>query len=136
VAGPVIRGFEPPLGPYGAGHRGIDIAAPFGTPFRAPAPGVISFAGTVAGHRFVSIDHGGGVVSSYSWVSQILVRKGDAVGRGTVVGLTGFGHPGADPPHVHIGVRVDGVYVDPLSFLGPPDLVSLIHLAPIGAVAA
>jgi len=131
VAGPVLRGFDPPSTPFGAGHRGIDIAAPIGTPVLAPAPGVVAFAGAVAGHLFITVDHGGGLSSTYSWVSAILVRKGDAVARGSVVGLTGTGHPGVEPPHLHFGVRLGGEYVDPLAFLAPPSLVGLIRLAPI-----
>jgi murein DD-endopeptidase MepM/ murein hydrolase activator NlpD len=131
VVGPVLRGFDPPSTPFGAGHRGIDIAAPIGTPVLAPAPGVVAFAGAVAGHLFITVDHGGGLSSTYSWVSAILVRKGDAVARGSVVGLTGTGHPGVEPPHLHFGVRLGGEYVDPLAFLAPPSLVGLIRLAPI-----
>jgi murein DD-endopeptidase MepM/ murein hydrolase activator NlpD len=131
VVGPVIRGFEPPSTPFGAGHRGIDIGAPIGTPALAPAPGVVTFAGAVAGHLFVTVDHGGGLASTYSWVSAILVRKGDAVARGWPVALTGAGHPGVEPPHLHFGVRINGAYVDPLQFLSPLSLVGLIRLAPI-----
>ncbi len=131
VVGPVIRGFDPPSTPFGAGHRGIDIAALIGTPVHAPAPGVVAFAGAVAGHLFVTVDHGGGLSSTYSWLSAILVRKGDAVARGSVVALTGTGHPGVEPPHLHFGVRQDGAYVDPLAFLVPANLVGLIRLAPI-----
>jgi murein DD-endopeptidase MepM/ murein hydrolase activator NlpD len=101
----------------------------------APAPGVVAFAGAVAGHLFVTVDHGGGLTSTYSWVSAILVRKGDAVARGSAVALTGTGHPGVDPPHLHFGVRLDGAYVDPLRFLAPLTLVGLIRLAPIPAPA-
>jgi murein DD-endopeptidase MepM/ murein hydrolase activator NlpD len=135
VVGPVIRGFDPPSTPFGAGHRGIDIAAPVGTSVLAPAPGVVAFAGAVAGHLFVTVDHGGGLTSTYSWVSAILVRKGDVVARGSAVALTGTGHPGVDPPHLHFGVRLDGAYVDPLRFLAPLSLVGLIRLAPIPAPA-
>jgi murein DD-endopeptidase MepM/ murein hydrolase activator NlpD len=131
VVGPVIRGFDPPSTPFGAGHRGIDIAAPVGTPVLAPAPGVVAFAGAVAGHQFVTVDHGGGLSSTSSWVSAVLVRAGDSVARGSVVALTGTGHPGIEPPHLHFGVRQDGVYVDPLAFLAPPSLVGLIRLAPL-----
>jgi murein DD-endopeptidase MepM/ murein hydrolase activator NlpD len=131
VVGPVIRGFDPPSTPFGAGHRGIDIAAPMGTPVLASAPGLVTFAGEVAGHLFVTVDHGGGLSSTYSWVSAILVHKGDAVARGSTVALTGTGHPGVEPPHLHFGVRQGDAYVDPLALLAPPSLVGLIRLAPL-----
>lgn len=130
VVGPVIRGFEPPLTPYGAGHRGIDIAVPFATPIGAPAPGVVRFAGSVAGDLFISVDHGGGLVSTYSWLSAVLVRRGDAVSQGMVLGLTGFGHPGQATPHLHFGVRLNGAYIDPMSLLSAGSVVDLIRLAP------
>jgi murein DD-endopeptidase MepM/ murein hydrolase activator NlpD len=132
VVGPVVRGFEPPETPYGSGHRGIDIATPVGTPVVAPAAGVVAFAGKVGGHLFVTIDHGGGLESTYSWVSATLVRKGDAVGAGAVIALSGAGHPGSTrPPHLHLGVRLGGSYVDPLAYLSPGSVVELIRLAPI-----
>jgi murein DD-endopeptidase MepM/ murein hydrolase activator NlpD len=130
VVGPVIRGFDPPDEPYGAGHRGIDIATAFGTPVHAPEAGVVSFAGKVGGELYVTIDHGGGVQSTCSWLSAIAVRKGDVVARGQAIGATGRGHPNATVPHLHFGVRVDGVYVDPLTFLGPSPVSGLVHLAP------
>ncbi len=131
VVGPVIRGFEPPATPYGSGHRGIDIAIGLGTPIRAPAPGVVSFAGPVGGQLFVSVDHGGGLVTTYSWLSAIMVRKGDAVLEGTVLGLTGLGHPGSVIPHLHMGAKLDGTYIDPLSVLAEWSAVGLIRLAPV-----
>lgn len=130
VIGPVVRDFDPPEDPYGAGHRGIDIAAPFGTPVRAPEAGVVTFAGKVGGELYVTIDHGAGLRSTCSWLSAIAVRKGDVVARGATLGSTGRGHPGATVPHLHFGVRADGVYVDPLRFLGPAPVSALVHLAP------
>jgi murein DD-endopeptidase MepM/ murein hydrolase activator NlpD len=131
VRGPVIRAYEPPSTPYGAGHRGIDIAAPMGSTVRAPAPGVVTFAGSVGGYLFVTVDHGGGLLSTDSWVSSILVQRGDAVLRGSPVALSGNGHPGEEPSHLHFAVKLDGDYVDPLRFLPSPSLVGLIRLAPI-----
>jgi murein DD-endopeptidase MepM/ murein hydrolase activator NlpD len=60
VRGSVIRPFEEPSSPYGSGHRGIDIAAAFGTDMVAAQDGVVSFAGWVAGALFISIDHADG----------------------------------------------------------------------------
>ncbi len=131
VVGPIIRGFDPPTSPYGSGHRGIDIATAIGSEVVAPAPGVVSFAGPVGGSLFVSVDHGGGLVSSYSWVSSLLVRKGDVVGEGAPLALSGQGHPGVSPPHLHFGVRRDGEYVDPLELLSAPSVVGIVRLVPV-----
>jgi murein DD-endopeptidase MepM/ murein hydrolase activator NlpD len=133
VGGPVIRGFDPPDSPYGAGHRGIDIAVAVGTPILAPEAGTVSFAGKVGGELFVTIDHSGGLSSTYSWISAAAVRKGDVVARGQTIGATGTGHPGASVPHLHLGVKLDGEYVDPLELLAPLGVQDLIRLVPIAA---
>jgi murein DD-endopeptidase MepM/ murein hydrolase activator NlpD len=131
LTGPVIHGFEPPTSPFGAGHRGIDIAAPVGTPVRSAEAGTVTFAGKVAGHLFVTVDHGGGLVSTYSWVSEVLVAKNDVVANGETIALSGTGHPGVLPEHLHFGVKLNGAYVDPLVYLAPGSVVDLIRLAPI-----
>ena len=131
VTGPVIKGFDPPGSPYGPGHRGIDIAAPVGTLVRAPAPGVVSFAGNVGGHLFVTINHGGGFLSTCSFLSGLLVHKGDTVAQGQAIALSGTGHPGDTMPNLHLGVRLNGEYVDPLDYLGAASVVDLIRLAPL-----
>jgi len=136
VTGPVIRGFDPPDDPYGAGHRGIDIAAPVGTPVLAAQAGTVTFAGKVGGQLFVTVDHGGGLVSSYSWVSALRVRKNDVVARGQTIALSGTGHPSSgELPHLHVGVRLNGQYVDPLAYLSPLSVGGLIRLAPLAPAA-
>jgi murein DD-endopeptidase MepM/ murein hydrolase activator NlpD len=135
VRGPVVRGFDPPASPYGAGHRGIDIAAPAGTPVVAPAAGVVSFAGRVAGQLFVSLDHGAGLVSTASYLGATLVDEGDPVTAGQPIGSTGAGHAGAALEHLHFGVRLGGIYVDPLDYLSPASLVGILWLAPILSAA-
>jgi murein DD-endopeptidase MepM/ murein hydrolase activator NlpD len=132
VSGPVIRGFDPPDTPFGAGHRGIDIAVAPGTPILAPEAGTVSFAGRVGGELFVTIVHGGGLSSTYSWISAAAVRKGDVVSWGQTIGATGTGHPGASVPHLHFGVKLDGEYVDPSELLAPLGVQDLIRLVPIG----
>jgi murein DD-endopeptidase MepM/ murein hydrolase activator NlpD len=133
LAGPVIRAFDPPDSPYGSGHRGIDIAAPVGTAVIAPADGIVSFAGPVGGRLFLTIDHGAGLESTYSWVSALRVRKGDRVTEGMPIADSGWGHPGSLVPHLHFGVRLDDVYVDPLLYLGPLSVSGFIRLAPLVA---
>src|SRR5690349_12095515 len=117
VVGPVIRGYELPNGQYGAGHRGIDIAAPFGSPVHAAEAGTVSFAGWVAGALFLSIDHPDGYRSTYSWLSAVSVKKGDTVARDQVVAASGHGHPDVpSPTHLHFGVRLGSQYMDPMLF--------------------
>jgi murein DD-endopeptidase MepM/ murein hydrolase activator NlpD len=127
----VIRPFDPPEDPYGPGHRGIDIAAEPGAAVVAPADGVVTFAGQVGGHLFVTIDHGGNLRSTCSWVSRLSVRAGDVVRAGQEIARTGWGHPGAPVPHLHFGVRLGDTYVDPLDHLGPLSVVGLVRLAPL-----
>lgn len=131
IEGPILRGYDPPDSPYGSGHSGIDIGAPAGTAVRAPESGKVTFAGKVGGHLFVTIDHGGGVTSTYSWLTSISVRKGDIVARGDVVAHSGAGHPGDLQPSLHMGVKLGGAYVDPLDYLGPIDIGNFIRLAPL-----
>ena len=131
VTGPVIEPFDAPASPYGTGHRGIDIATPLGTPVQAPAPAVVAFAGPVGGSLFVTLDHGGGLESTYSWLSGLGVRRGDVVAAGATIASSGPGHPGVTPAHLHFGVKRDGAYVDPLDYLLPGSVVGLIRLAPL-----
>lgn len=133
VVGPLIRGFDPPDSPFGSGHRGIDIAASVGTAVRAAADGTVTFAGPVGGRLFLTIDHGAGLESTYSWLDSLAVRRGDVVTQGQVVARSGTGHAGALVPHLHMGVRLLDVYVDPLDHLGPVEVWRFIRLAPLAA---
>jgi murein DD-endopeptidase MepM/ murein hydrolase activator NlpD len=128
-SGPIVRGFDPPASPYGTGHRGIDIAAPIGTAVIAPAPGQVTFAGKVGGHLFVTIDHGAGLESTYSWLSSIAVKKGDLVDAADTIAASGPGHATDVVPTLHMGVKLHDVYVDPLDYLGPISVSGFIRLA-------
>jgi len=131
IVGPVINGYRPPSSPYGPGHRGIDIAAPIGTPVLAAAAGVVAFAGSVGGSLYVSIDHPDGVRTTYSYLSSIAVHRGDPAAEGDVVGTSGQGHPTTEPDHLLFTARYQGAYVDPLLLLQPPDVAALLRLAPL-----
>jgi murein DD-endopeptidase MepM/ murein hydrolase activator NlpD len=132
LSGPVVARFHVNANPYVAGqHRGIDIAAPVGTPVVAAAAGVVSFAGPVGGRLFVTIDHGGGLESTCSFLSSIAVHRGDTVAQGQVIAASGTGHVGDTIPNLHFGVRLNDAYVDPLDYLGPIDVWRFIRLAPL-----
>lgn len=98
-------------------HKGIDIACNTGDPIVAAASGTVIVATyNYAEGNYVCIDHGGGVVSVYMHNSALLVSAGEAVVAGQQIaqaGSTGI----SNGPHLHFGVRVDGTYVDPLSYL-------------------
>jgi murein DD-endopeptidase MepM/ murein hydrolase activator NlpD len=130
VVGPVIEGFDPPDSPFGSGHRGIDIAVAVGTTVVAPADGTVTFAGPVGGRRFVTIEHADGLRSTVSFVEALRVRAGDVVLAGQPIAASDTGHAGGSSPHVHFGVRIGDVYVDPLAYLSPPSVSAFIRLAP------
>ena len=131
VYGELLRAWDAPEDrPFSPGHRGIDVAAPAGSPVRVSAPGTVSFAGTVAGNRTVSVEHADGVRTSYSYLGTIDVARGDSVAIGDVIGTVGAGHPEQElPAHVHLSARRSDVYFDPVElYVGTSysDLVELV----------
>jgi murein DD-endopeptidase MepM/ murein hydrolase activator NlpD len=129
VAGPLVRGYEAPAGPYGPGHRGLDFANAPGAAVWAPAAGRVVFAGVVAGTGWVSIEVAAGVVATVGPLRALTVSRGQRVATRARLAQLAPGHSGGG--HVatlHLGLRVDGVYVDPLPWLtgfGPPRLAPL-----------
>ncbi|MFG2462437.1 M23 family metallopeptidase [Streptomyces sp. NPDC048523] len=115
----VLRGWEPPATVYGRGHRGVDLAAPAGTPVRAVAPGRVSFAGRVAGKGVVSVElTGTDLRTTYEPVTAS-VEKGDEVAAGEVVGTVEPTGSHCTTTCVHWGLRSGETYLDPLSLLPP-----------------
>ncbi len=130
VEGRVVREFSPPLTRYGRGHLGVDFAAEPGTSVRAAGPGVVSFAGAVANALHVVVVHDGGLRTSYSFLASIRVGRGDHVEGGAVLGSTGGRGPEHDGSVLHFGLRSGTQYLDPMLLFAPPDLASIVHLAP------
>jgi murein DD-endopeptidase MepM/ murein hydrolase activator NlpD len=110
----ILRQYLAPATPYSTGHRGIDIRAPSGVVY-APASGIVHFAGFVVDRPVLSIEHPGGLISSYEPVTTTLVA-GQSVRRGDVIGEVVPGH--CSQLCLHFGVRLDGEYVNPLRYLG------------------
>lgn len=98
-------------------HEGLDVGAPYGTPVKAPADGIITFSGEKAGFgKFVQVDHGYGIETIYAHNQSLNVRSGQKVKRGTLLAAVGnTGH--STGPHLHYEVRVNGIAVDPLYFI-------------------
>lgn len=110
VDAPVTDPFRPPENPYGRGNRGVEYDTEPGDVVRAAAPGTVVFAGAVAGTLHVTVDHGGALVSSYSYLQRLGVRVGTDVDQGAVIGVAG--------ERLHFSVRLEGAYTDPAGFIG------------------
>lgn len=102
---------------WGRQHEGVDIAINTGTPVRASAPGVVSFAGWNGGYgMLVIVDHGMDVETRYAHNSRLAVAKGDRVEIGDIVAYSGnTGH--STGPHLHFEVRFRGQPLNPMNYL-------------------
>lgn len=102
-------------------HKGLDMAAPEGTPYYAADSGTVMYATNDGGYNggagnWVVISHGNGIVTKYMHSSATFVTPGQYVERGQNIGLVGntgqsFG------AHLHFQVEVDGVAVNPLNYI-------------------
>jgi murein DD-endopeptidase MepM/ murein hydrolase activator NlpD len=114
--GRVSSGFGPRAAPTAGAstfHKGIDIAAPLGTPVKAAAGGVVIYAGKLGGlGNAIIVDHGGGTITEYGHLSSVLTNKGAKVGQGQQIGAVGSTGVSTGN-HLDYRVKVGGRYVDP-----------------------
>ena len=114
VSGSLNSGF----GPRGSGfHDGVDISAPEGTPIRAVEQGEVIYSDQLRGYgNMVIIRHSGGIVSVYAHNQLNLVREGQQVGRGEIIGRVGSTGR-VTGPHLHFEIRKNNLAQDPLLYL-------------------
>lgn len=98
-------------------HTGWDIRTTLGVPVLASAAGQVAFAGRLdIRGNMVAVDHGAGVYSTYSHLSQIHVTRGQTVARGQIIGVTGDTGRSSGP-HFHWEIAANGDYVDSVRFV-------------------
>jgi murein DD-endopeptidase MepM/ murein hydrolase activator NlpD len=99
-------------------HQGLDYRADIGTPVEAMNSGRVLIARAMFYEGgFVVIDHGCGLTTLYMHLSRINVKEGDRIRRRQIVGFSGATGR-VTGPHLHVGVRWQGIYVDPAALLG------------------
>jgi murein DD-endopeptidase MepM/ murein hydrolase activator NlpD len=126
VDAPVADGFRAPACPWCPGNRGLEYAVSPGTVVRAAAAGTVTFAGVVAGVRYVVIEHADGHRATYGSLVSSHLRAAQRVPAGAIVGTTGASF--------HFGLRRGGTYVDPEPYLGR--LVTRPRLVPTDGTPA
>jgi murein DD-endopeptidase MepM/ murein hydrolase activator NlpD len=98
-------------------HAGIDFRATAGSPVRSAGAGRVIKAGWNGGYgRMVEIDHSDGLTTRYAHMSKILVKEGQQIETGQIVGRVGSSGRSTGP-HLHYEVRRNGDAVDPMIFI-------------------
>lgn len=117
--------------PFGSAlefHGGLDMAAPYGTPVVATANGVVAYAGWRGAYgKFIEVEHGYGFQTNYGHLSRIVVRSGQQVTRGQVIGYVGSTGRSTGS-HLHYEVIKNGRQVNPRYYLsGPLTVAELVR---------
>lgn len=102
-------------------HKGIDLAAPTGTPVYATADGLVQMAQWYSSYgNYIQIGHGSDLETRYAHLSRIAVSEGSMVRKGDLIGYVGSTGRSTGP-HLHYEVRVGGVAVDPVPYMVESD---------------
>jgi murein DD-endopeptidase MepM/ murein hydrolase activator NlpD len=98
-------------------HKGVDLAAPVGTPIYATADGTVSRADWFSSYGlYVAIEHGGDIQTRYGHMSRLNVAAGQQVRKGEVIGYVGSTGRSTGP-HLHYEVRIAGAAVNPVPYM-------------------
>ena len=100
-------------------HTGLDLAAPIGTEIISPLSGKVILVGNFYYRgKTVFLDHGGGMISTYSHMSKVAVQQGQSLEKGDLIGAVGQSGR-VTGPHLHWQIILSGIPVDPELFLEP-----------------
>lgn len=120
VTGFISSNFGGRMSPFGHGtqfHKGLDIAARIGTPIIAAGDGTVILSGQDGAYGIsIEINHGSGIVAKYAHMQRAVVREGEWVRRGQVIGYVGMTGR-TTGPHLHYEVRLNGVPVNPMRYI-------------------
>jgi len=98
-------------------HKGVDLAAPTGTPVFAPADGVVGKAEWFSSYGlYIAVEHGASIETRYGHLSRLNVSAGQQVRKGDLIGFVGSTGRSTGP-HLHYEVRIDGMAVNPIPYL-------------------
>lgn len=98
-------------------HKGVDLAAPMGTPIHAAADGVVERADWYSSYGlYVALEHGGDIETRYGHMSRLNVAAGQHVHKGDIIGYVGTTGRSTGP-HLHYEVRIAGEAVNPVPYL-------------------
>ncbi len=118
--GPITSGYGERENPVHGGpdfHSGVDISVEPGTPVKATADGVVSFAGWSGGSgNLVAIEHGFGYTTFYAHNSRVIVSVGQHVKRGEIIAYSGS-TGSSTGPHSHYEIWKEGKHVNPMPYL-------------------
>lgn len=98
-------------------HKGVDLAAPKGTPIFATADGIVGRAQWLSSYGlYVEIAHGASLETRYAHMSRLAVAPGERVRKGDIIGYVGSTGRSTGP-HLHYEVRIDGIAVNPIPYM-------------------
>lgn len=102
-------------------HKGVDLAAPTGTPVFATADGIVSRADHYNSYGlYISLQHGAALETRYAHLSRLAVAAGQRVNKGEIIGYVGSTGRSTGP-HLHYEIRMDGVAVNPIPYMVESD---------------
>lgn len=124
VNSPVTDPFRPPATPYGPGNRGLEYTPRPGTPVTAAAAGTVTFAGSVAGRRYLTIGHADRLRTTYGPLATLAAGPGDPVEAGQRIGTT------SGQPLLFTARLGEDAYLDPAILLAASGGRPAVRLVP------